>query len=224
MKIVVFVGPPGSGKGTQASLLCDRLQGRLIVKKIATGDLVRAEIRAETPIGRQVKELTEGGKILDDTIIQTLLSGALQSASSSSVDFMILDGYPRNVTQAAWLSDLIAKNPNISFFGAVYFGLELEIATARIAGRRYCPSCSASFHVISAAPRLDGLCDNCGSLLIQREDDREDVVRERMKAYVASTSPLVNHYAGLANDQLFQLDAALPIETQSKLLSDYFLK
>ncbi|MDT0443579.1 adenylate kinase [Streptomyces johnsoniae] len=185
---IVLVGPPGAGKGTQATLLAERLA----IPHISTGDLFRANIRQGTDLGRQVDEILREGGLVPDEV--TVAMAADRMAQQDAVSGFLLDGFPRNIAQAKALDSLLAESGEK--LDAV---LDLEVpedeVVRRIAGRRTCRNDSShTFHVQNKPPRAEGVCDVCGGELYQREDDREETVRKRLAVYHEETEPIIGYY------------------------------
>lgn len=191
---IVLLGAPGVGKGTQAALL----SAAFGACHLSTGDLFRAacthdpaELSAtmRAAIGR----MQRGELVPDETVLRLILDRA--SCLTCRGGF-ILDGFPRTVPQAAAL-DVLLHRANLSIDAVLSYDLSVAAIIARVSGRRICPVCKTVYHISSLAPRLAGLCDGCGSTLMQREDDQPDAVRVRQGAYDQSTAPLLNYYANL---------------------------
>jgi len=184
---LVILGPPGSGKGTQAKVLCERYS----IPHISTGDILREEVRFGTDLGLQARAAMERGELVPDRLVAGIILRRLDQDDCARG--FILDGFPRTVEQAGMLDDLLAE-----------LGRSLELALLvtvddrelirRLAGRRSCPDCGCVYHVDNK-PALDGRnCDICSVELIQREDDAEAVVRDRLSLYRVKTSPVAEYY------------------------------
>ncbi|UCM89886.1 adenylate kinase [Streptomyces marincola] len=185
---IVLVGPPGAGKGTQATLLAEHLA----IPHISTGDLFRANIRQGTELGRQVDAILREGGLVPDEV--TVAMAADRMAQPDAANGFLLDGFPRNITQAKALDELLAESG--TKLNAV---LDLEVpeeeVVRRIAGRRTCRKDSShTFHVENKPPRAEGVCDVCGGELYQREDDQEGTVRKRLAVYHEETEPIIGYY------------------------------
>lgn len=181
------MGPPGVGKGTQAVYLRERLG----VPHVSTGDLLRAAVQEGTPLGRKAKGYMESGQLVPDSLIGDLLSQRL-ARSDAGVGF-VLDGFPRTVEQVGIL-DGVLEGLGVGIDRvAILTAPEAEIVR-RLSGRRTCPGCGAVYHVDSRPPESAGVCDACGSALVQRPDDAEDVIRERLRVYLAQTLPVAGTY------------------------------
>ena len=187
---LTLLGPPGAGKGTQARALA-ALWG---IPQVASGDLLRAVVREDSELGREAASYMDRGQLVPDELVLKLIAERLRKKDAHKG--FILDGFPRNVSQA----EALAK-------GLDRFGLKLDKAVAvivpdeeivkRISGRRTCAKCNAMYHVAFEPPAKPGICDKCGGQLYQREDDAEDTVRERLKVYAETTRPLLDHYGQL---------------------------
>ncbi len=184
---IILLGPPGSGKGTQAKLLVERLG----IPQISTGDMLRAAVQAGSPLGREARTYMDRGALVPDAVIIGLVRERLQAADCARG--YILDGFPRTVAQAealeASLRGLQSRLDHV---------LSLEVPSEelvlRIAGRRTCRNCGAMNHIRFAPSAREGVCDACGGETFQRDDDREETVRRRLLVYEAQTAPLVRFY------------------------------
>jgi len=185
---LVLLGPPGAGKGTQAK----RLVVRFGVPQISTGDILRQAVKDGSPLGKKAGPLMASGKLVPDDLVLGIVQERLQQPDAA--DGFILDGFPRTVPQAEAL-DAVLKSNRKALDGVVSLEVPIDTLVERISGRRSCPKDGAIYHVVQNPPRRDGICDLCGSDLVQREDDREDRVRTRMEAYAAQTAPLKDFYA-----------------------------
>ncbi len=186
----IFLGAPGVGKGTQAKILSKRLE----IPAISTGDILRLAVREGTPLGLKAKAKMEAGELVSDDIVIGLVEEKL--ASGDCAVGAILDGFPRTVNQADELGKILEKK-NIKIDFVINIDLDDDIIVNRIVLRRVCPLCNAVYHLEHKKPRRDNLCDNDGSELIQRADDSEDVVRERLRVYREESAPLIEYYKNL---------------------------
>ena len=184
---LVFMGPPGAGKGTQAELF----QTRHHVPHISTGDMFRAAVRADTDVGRRSSGYMREGELVPDAIVQQLVEERL--IQSDTAAGFILDGYPRTLAQADALDEFLAKWGR-ELHGVIFFEIPEEVVLRRITGRRVCPKCGANYHVEYHAPREPGRCDIDGTELIQRRDDTPETVRRRLEVFRRWTAPLMDHY------------------------------
>ncbi len=184
---IVLMGMPGVGKGTQASLL-RKTSG---VPHVATGDILREAVREGSVLGQRVKDVLEAGQLVPDELVGRLIVERLERADAR--DGFILDGFPRTTEQVKILDSLLQQQ-NIGLDGVYLLGAPEQEIVRRLSGRRVCPGCSAVFHLDTNSPASAGVCDNCGSALVQRSDDTESVIRERLRVYDEQTRPLVAIY------------------------------
>jgi adenylate kinase len=197
MKLVIF-GPPSAGKGTQAQ----RLSQKYGIPQIATGDLLREHVAKKTPIGLKVKEVLDAGKLgPDDLIVQMIKERISQPDCANGY---LLDGFPRTMTQANELERMTDIDLVLNI------GVDTELLVERAVGRRICPNCASVYHIINNPPKVPGKCDKCGALLIQRDDDKEETVRKRLKVYEEQTAPLVMYYRKMG--KLMDIDGSLGID------------
>lgn len=185
MNLILF-GAPGAGKGTQSSLLIERLN----MKHISTGDLFRAAIKNQTKLGKEAKGYLDAGKLAPDSITIGLVEEVLKELGGQS---FILDGFPRNVAQAEAL-EILLKGLGLKIDKSVFLEVPNNLLLGRLTGRRVCKNCGATYHVEAKRPKKEGLCDVCGGPVVQRPDDKEDVIRTRLEAYETSTKPLKEYY------------------------------
>lgn len=199
---LIFLGPPGAGKGTQAA----RFAARYGIAHISTGDMLRAELRAGTPLGQQAQGYMNRGELVPDEVILGMVQSRIEQADCANG--FLFDGFPRTVAQADALAALCAVDR------VVNIDVPQERLVARISGRRMCPDCGAAYHV-STHP--DGRCDKCGGALYQREDDREETVRNRLRVYEEQTQPLIEYYA--ARGLLVTVDGDESIERVTEAIA-----
>lgn len=184
---LIFLGPPGAGKGTQAQLL----QQREGIPQVSTGDMLRAAIRAQSPLGQRAQQYVEAGELVPDEVMIGLVEERLNQPDARRG--FVLDGFPRTVRQAQALDRLLeATGRHID--AAVYFEVSNEVIIRRLAGRRVCVKCGHIYHLEAHPPRIPGRCDIDGSPLYQRKDDREATVRRRLEVYQRETEPLADLY------------------------------
>lgn len=188
---IVVLGPPGAGKGTQAK----RLAGAFELLHISTGDLLREEAARGTSAGNEARQYMDRGELVPDEVVGTMLMNRLHSQGGALG--CVFDGYPRTAGQAQWLDRLLAELGR-----RVDVAINLTVPDAeilrRLSGRRTCPGCGRVYHVSDAKPAREGVCDDCGAALIQRRDDREEVLQERLRVYAAKTAPLLDLYRSRA--------------------------
>lgn len=186
MNLVLF-GPPGAGKGTQSSYLIER-HG---FAHISTGDLLREAIKAQSPLGLEAKKIMDQGQLVPDAVVIGLVKARLEANPNGS---FIFDGFPRTAAQAEALDQLLAQLGH-PVNKALFLEVDSGILVNRLTGRRVCKSCGAVYHIQSKPPRVEGECDVCQGELIQRPDDRKEVISKRLQAYQESTAPLKSYYA-----------------------------
>lgn len=208
MNITVFLGAPGSGKGTQAKRLADS-QG---FQHFSTGDMLRAAIQQEKPVGAKAKAFMDKGALVPDEIMIELIEEALSHVPATAK--VLLDGFPRTVAQAHALD----ANEKTRVARVIYFKVEDQALIARLTGRRVCKKCGASFHVQFMPPKKDGICDTCGSPLIQRPDDSADVVQHRLEVFKKQNGDLLSYYTGLGKDKVTPLNADIDANVLQKEL------
>lgn len=201
---VVLLGPPGSGKGTQAK----RLSAELGMPHVSTGDLFRAMRDQDTPLARKVREIMARGELVPDETTLMVLEERLKEGDCQAHG-AILDGVPRTVPQAEALEEMLAQM-GARVAAVMLMSVSEDEAVRRISGRRSCPVCQRIYHVEFDPPRVAGRCDADGAELIQREDDKEEVVRRRYQEYLRKTAPLVDYYR--QKGLLSEIDAERPIE------------
>jgi adenylate kinase len=207
---VVFLGAPGVGKGTQA----ERVASRFRYPKISTGDILREAVRHKTPLGLQAKAAMDEGKLVPDSVVIGLVKEKL--AEPSTAAGFLLDGFPRTVKQAEELSAILGSKGQ-QLDRVVNFAVPREEVVRRLSGRRSCPACQAVFHVDSAPPKREGVCDRCDGVLAQRSDDRREAVEMRLSVYEEQTAPLIEYYR--SRGLLSELDGSGPIDdVQRRLL------
>ena len=183
---LILLGAPGAGKGTQA----DVLSAKLGIPTISTGNILRAAVKAETPIGKQAESYMKAGKLVPDEVIIGIMRERL--AEDDCKNGYILDGMPRTIPQAEAL---------VSGGVEIDWALSIEIAdetiVERMSGRRTCPDCGASYHIVNSPSKVEGICDKCGAALTIREDDKPETVKARLVTYHQETEPLKDFYAGM---------------------------
>ncbi len=184
---IVLIGAPGSGKGTQAK----KLVSRYGVPQISTGDLLRAAVAAETPLGLQAKAAMDAGQLVSDQIVLDMIEERM--AEPDTKKGFILDGFPRNIPQAQALDTMLIKLGR-PLEAAILIDVDFDLLIQRIAGRRTCSSCGQMYNIYTSPPKMDGLCDVCGGKLHHRADDNEDTITNRLRVYEAQTAPLINYY------------------------------
>ncbi len=186
---LILFGPPGAGKGTQA----ERLRGDFHLPYIATGDMLRSNVKDGTDLGRQAKKYMDEGELVPDELILKMAAARLDEDDAR--DGFILDGFPRTVPQAEALDEQLEKLGR-RITAALLIDVPDEEVVRRISGRRVCVKAGHNYHVENDPPKREGVCDQDGSRLIQRDDDKPDVVRNRLRVYHEQTEPLVDLYDG----------------------------
>jgi adenylate kinase len=184
------MGPPGAGKGTQAQLLQENLE----IPKLATGDMLRTAIAAGSQVGIQAKELMKKGDLVPDEVVVNIIKERIMEEDCANG--FILDGYPRTINQAHAL-DKMLKDNNLIVDKVICLEVDAEIIVSRQAGRRIAPGSGCSYHLDHNPPKVPNKCDVSGEDLIQREDDRADVVRHRLDVYESTNKPILEHYGEL---------------------------
>ena len=184
---LIFLGPPGTGKGTQAA----RMATRYNLTACSSGDALREEIRERSDIGRQVNEYVESGNLVPDELITDVMLAAIDKFPTDCG--FILDGFPRTVHQAESLSAGLDRR-GLKLDGAMYFRLDHQTIIERITSRRICVNCNRTYNLRFMPPAVPGRCDSCDGKLMQRVDDREDVIATRLATYEELTVPLVEYY------------------------------
>jgi adenylate kinase len=186
---LILLGPPGSGKGTQAKLLSQRLG----LEHIGTGDLLREAIRRETPVGLQARPFVESGGLVPDPVVNDLIAERFRRPDRPAK--FVMDGYPRTVAQAQAFDEVLAQ-AGLPLDVALLLQVDDAEVIQRLAGRWSCPrpGCKATYHVVSNPPRKAGVCDECGTPLVQRADDTEATVRARLAVYRRDTAELIPYY------------------------------
>ncbi|MBO5493234.1 MAG: adenylate kinase [Pyramidobacter sp.] len=189
---IILVGPPGAGKGTQA----EKIVAKYNVAHISTGDILRANVKAGTELGKKAKSFMDAGALVPDDVIVGMMRGRL--AEDDCKNGFILDGFPRTVPQAEALDSLLAEM-GIKLDGVILLDVDDDTVVERLCGRRMCKKCGRIFHVSFKPSSKGDLCDECGGELYQRDDDKEEVIRQRLAVYHSQTAPLVDYYgkAGL---------------------------
>ena len=197
----ILLGPPGAGKGTQADLIVAKYG----IPHISTGDIFRENIKKETPFGKKAQAFMNKGELVPDDLVCEIATDRLLKDDCN--EGFLLDGFPRTVYQAEKLDDFL-KEQGISLTAV----LDLEVGDKelfeRLTGRRVCKVCGASYHIVNIPPKKDGICDKCGGELIQRSDDNEKTVKNRIDVYNNETKPLVDYYE--SDGLLVKIDGSGP--------------
>lgn len=184
---LILLGPPGAGKGTQAQMIVDRYS----ISQISTGDILRAAVKEGTALGKQAKASMEKGRLVPDEVVIGLIDERLRAADCRPG--FILDGFPRTIAQAEALQTILTKIGK-PVDHVINIEVDSEELVRRLTGRRTCKNCGGMFHVLFHLPKQENICDRCGGTLYQREDDREETIRTRLKEYERQTTPLIQYY------------------------------
>jgi adenylate kinase len=200
---IVLVGPPGAGKGTQAQFIASHLT----IPRVSTGDIFRHNVAHNTELGAKAKEYMDRGDLVPDEITVAMVRDRL--AEDDAQPGFLLDGFPRNVPQAETLKKILAEL-DTRLIVVLELVVDEEEVVRRLSGRRTCRRCERVWHVIYDAPTHEGVCDDCGGELFQRDDDKEEVIRHRLEVYKTQTAPLIAFYAD--EGILVGIDAAGPVE------------
>ena len=190
---IIMLGAPGAGKGTQAKMIAEKFA----IPHISTGDIFRANIKNNTPLGQEAKKYMDEGKLVPDELtVKILLDRVAQDDCKNGY---VLDGFPRTIPQAEVLDQELTKlNDQIDY--AIDVDVPDENIVKRMSGRRACLTCGATYHIEHIPPKQEGICDKCGSELVQRDDDKEETVKRRLEVYRDETMPLVEYYT--ANNKI----------------------
>ena len=195
MNNFIFLGPPGAGKGSLAVKVAEDYK----IPHISTGDIFRANIKAQTPLGVKVKAIIDSGSLVSDELTFELVKDRL--ARDDCKNGYILDGFPRTIPQAEMLEKLVDD------VKVVNFEIKDEIVIRRLSTRRVCKACGANFNVLTLPPKVEGICDKCGGELYQRDDDKQESILHRMDVYREQTEPLINFYKN--KGKITDLDASI---------------
>lgn len=202
-RALIFLGPPGSGKGTQAKVLA----GKYGVPHLSTGDMLRDHIAKSTPLGLKAKPLMERGELVPDSLVLKMVAERIERPDCSHG--FVFDGFPRTVTQAKYLGELLRRQGFEQPF-VIHMVIGTALLIRRITGRRTCKVGGEIYNMFDRPPKVEGICDNDGGELIQRPDDREEVISPRLNAYHKLTAPLVSYYRRLG--LLHEIDASKSVE------------
>ena len=195
MNNFIFLGPPGAGKGSLAVKVAEAYK----IPHISTGDIFRANIKAQTPLGVKVKAIIDSGSLVSDELTFELVKDRL--AQDDCKNGYILDGFPRTIPQAEMFAEIC---PDVK---VVNFVIKDEIVIRRLSTRRVCKACGANFNVLTLPPKVEGVCDKCGGELYQRDDDKQESILHRMDVYREQTEPLINFYKNKGS--ITDLDASI---------------
>ena len=209
---LILLGPPGAGKGTQAKRVIEEFD----IPHISTGDIFRKNIKEKTELGQKVEGLLAEGKLVPDELTIEIVWDRLDQEDCKNG--FLLDGFPRTIPQAEALDEGLAKR-GLKLDRVLNIDVDKDSLVKRLSGRRVCPSCGASYHIDNNPTKVDGICDACQTPVIQREDDKEETVLDRIKVYDSQTKPLVDFYN--KQDLVYTVDGTLPIdEITNKLVTE----
>ncbi|QQK07067.1 adenylate kinase [Miniphocaeibacter halophilus] len=210
---LVLLGPPGAGKGTQAAKLVEEYK----IVHISTGDIFRKNIKEQTELGKQVKDYLDKGLLVPDELTVDLVWDRLDQDDCKNG--FLLDGFPRTIEQANKLQKGLEER-NIKLDKVINIAVDKEILVKRLAGRRVCTNCGATYHIDSKPTKVEGICDLCNSnSVIQREDDKEETVLNRIEVYENQTAPLIGYYEDL--NLLFNVDGTLPVDEVFEIIKNH---
>jgi len=207
--VIILLGPPGAGKGTQ----CKRIVEKYKLVHLSSGDILRSQRASGTELGKKAADFMDSGRLVPDKLIIEMMGVAIESASGNCV----LDGFPRTVVQAVELDEeLTRKDKKID--AVVNLVIDDSILEKRITGRRSCPACGAVYHIDTLKPKVEGVCDKCsGQKLVQRTDDKPEVVKKRLETYHQQTAAVVGYYAD-KGWEVFDIDAGMSIDEVTALI------
>lgn len=205
---IVLLGAPGAGKGTQ----CKRIAGKYGVLHLSSGDILRQERTAGTELGKKAQGYMDSGALVPDNLIVEMMVGAINKVSKKG---FVLDGFPRTVNQAEELDKLLGRNGK-KIDAVLNLEINEQVIVKRMSGRRSCPKCGAVYHIENLKPKVNGICDHDGTKLIQRPDDRPDVVINRLKTYHQQTKPVVDYYKN--NNAVYNINANEDADKVSTLM------
>ena len=208
---IILIGAPVSGKGTQS----ERIKNKYPLAHISTGDILRANVKAGTELGKNAKNYMDAGKLVPDEIIVAMMEGRLQEADCK--DGFLLDGFPRTNPQAEALDKLLDKL-GIALDAVVELDVDDEIVIKRLTTRRVCRSCGEIYNTLMKPSKVDGICDKCGGEVVQRDDDKETVIRRRLAVFHEQTAPLIEYYRN--KGVLMTVDATCGKDAVLKLLEN----
>ena len=209
---IVLLGAPGSGKGTQGSILAKKYG----IPQISTGELLRAAVSAGSELGKQAKASMDAGNLVSDDIVINLIIARI--AQEDARRGYILDGFPRNITQATALDAVLADLRPLQ--GVILLDISAEELLQRLTGRRTCQDCGTIYHLHAAPPKIDDTCDECHGSLQQRSDDKQHIISQRLAVYQTQTAALIDYYK--QQNKLHSVPAAGDIADITQSINDYF--
>jgi adenylate kinase len=199
----LFMGPPGCGKGTQAS----KLKAKGIVEHLSTGDVLRSAIKSGSELGKRVQAFVDAGNLVPDDVMLDVLVNVVSELRGELP--LVLDGYPRTLSQGKSLFELTRADPqNLNLKGAIWFEIPADVLIKRAVSRRVCSKCGAIYNLEFKPPKVSGICDLCGGALTHRKDDNEETISKRIEVYNSETRPLLNFLT--RNTYMLKLDADRP--------------
>jgi len=184
---IILLGPPGAGKGTQAKMMVEKWN----IPQVSTGDILRAAVREGTQLGTEAKNYMDKGELVPDSVVIGIIDERIKEPDARGG--FILDGFPRTIAQAEALDGILSENGR-NIDSVVCIEVDDEELVTRLTGRRMCRGCGESFHVVFNPPASEDACDSCAGELYQRDDDKEDTIRQRLRVYHDQTSPLISYY------------------------------
>ena len=208
---LVLLGPPGAGKGTQASAIVEKYK----IPHISTGDIFRANIKEGTALGKEAKSYMDKGLLVPDELVVSIVKDRL--LKDDCAKGFLLDGFPRTVNQAESLDSELSKM-GIELDRVININANADILIERAVGRRICRECGATYHIKFNPPKVEGVCDKDGGELYQRDDDNEDTVATRINVYMEQTQPLIDYYG--SKGLLLDVDGTLEISTVFELITE----
>jgi adenylate kinase len=206
---IVLLGTPGAGKGTQ----CKRIVARYGLLHLSSGDILRKERVEDTELGRKAQGYMDSGALVPDEIIVEMMADAIKKAPDTG---FILDGFPRTVNQATQLDESLAS-ANQKMDAILNLNINEQVVAQRMTGRRSCPKCGAVYHIENLKPKVEGVCDNDGTQLVQRPDDSAEVVANRLETYHRQTEPVIDYYKNNSST-VYDIDANNDIDEVSALI------
>jgi len=207
---LILLGAPGAGKGTQ----CKRIVAEYNLSHLSSGDILRQERAQKSELGQKAQEYMDSGSLVPDELIVEMMAGAIKKTPQEG---FVLDGFPRTVNQSVELDKYLEK-ANKTIDMVINLIIDDQIVLQRLTGRRSCPTCGAVYHIENLKPKVDGICDNDGTRLVQRPDDTVEVVANRLKTYHEQTEPVADYYR--QNGYVFDVQADMDVDQITDLLFD----
>lgn len=206
---IIFVGPPGAGKGTQAQVISKTFN----IPHISTGEMLRGEMESGSELGNKVKDIINSGKLVDDSVMNQIVRERLSRPDTKNG--FILDGFPRTLNQAKAL-DQILSSIGKKLDHVFYVDVPENVIVERLSARRMCPKCGRNYNMITDPPKEDEMCDDCHVPLVTRDDDKPETVKKRYKVYLELTQPVIDYYR--MKNLLFTVDGTLSVRKIEKIL------